>query len=180
MVFQCDSCGFCCRHLRRKMGDFTLGLLLLPDEIRLFPVNHLSPMWGVGLKGRSRPRPAVVGVVQLDLNVCPHITRDNRCDIYEKRPQICRAHPLTMRLENSQVVSASYSKECHAVKGVPSDREVILTKFFSEEMIQASAGLNVYYENMFKESGGLLWLYDLKSKKWKRVDMQLVKGHLDV
>lgn len=162
------------------MGEFTLGLLLLPDEIPLFQEEHLAPMWGIGLKGRSRPRPETIGVVQLDLNVCPHMTDDNRCLIYKKRPQICRAHPLSLRIANGEVVSASFSKECKGAKKLPSNCEVRLPDHFSEETIQASATLNAYFDAMCQQSGGLLWLYDLGSEKWKRVDMQLVTGHLNV
>lgn len=33
-------------------------------------------------------------------NICTHLTKDNRCDIYETRPLICREHS-TVDCENS-------------------------------------------------------------------------------
>jgi len=163
------------------VGDFTLGLLLLPDEISLFDEDDLEPMWGIGLKGRSRPRPEAVAVVQLNRDVCPHVSPENLCLIYEKRPQICRAHPLTLRItQDGEVESASYSKRCPAIKGLPSNHKITLGEHFSMEMIRATAALNTYFNSMFKKSGGLLWVFDLESKKWWRVDPQTVMRNLYV
>ncbi len=180
-VFQCLRCGFCCRNLRLNVGDFTLGLLLLPDEMALFNEDDLEPMWGVGLKGRSRPRPEAIGVVQLNLNVCPHITKDNRCSIYEKRPLICRAHPLTLRISPTGTVeSASYNKKCPGTYVIPNYSVITLGEHFSNDMLRATAVLNSYFNKMFEHSKGLLWLFDLKSKQWHKANSQLVMRNLCV
>lgn len=168
-MFECLKCGACCRKLLHNMGQWTVGLFLLPTEMKLFPEDHLAPMWGIGLKGRSRPRPESLAVIQLDTQPCPHINPDNKCGIYLKRPQICRAHPLSVTITEGMIISASTSTECKATEKIPRDQKVTLSNYFTEEILHANAVISSYLDVMFKQSAGMLWLFDLESKKWKRV-----------
>lgn len=173
-MFKCLKCGTCCRNLLRNFGEWTLGLFLLPNEMNLFPEKHLAPMWGIGLRGRSRPRPETVHVLQLDLNVCPMLTSTNECEIYEKRPQICRAHPLSITLEGNLVISGSVSKQCKGAQKIPNNCQVKLSDYFTEEILHASANLDAYLQIMFRKARELVWLFDLHSKRWKRVTLETV------
>jgi len=167
--FECLKCGSCCRNLRVKMGEWTLGLFLLPDEINLFPEDKIVPMWAIGLKGRSRPRPATIGVLQLDSETCVHLTKENTCQIYKKRPVICHAHPLSLTIEQNLVVSASVNGSCPGAKKIPSNAQIKLGYYFSDDIIKASVTVSAYLERMFRDSDGFIWLFDLGSHKWKRV-----------
>jgi len=169
IFFKCLKCGTCCRNLHIKMGEWTLGLFLLPDEIELFPEDKIVPMWGIGLKGRSRPRPETIGVFQLDSNRCVHLTKQNLCQIYLKRPVICQAHPLSLTIEQGQVISASVNGSCKGAKHIPSNTKVNLSKYFGYDVVKANAIASGYLEKMFRESNGFIWLWDLGSHKWKRV-----------
>jgi len=166
--FECLKCGYCCRNLRVDMGEWTLGLLLLPDEIKHFPEDKIVPMWAIGLKGRSRPRPATIGVFQLDSKSCVHLTKENTCRIYDKRPVICHAHPLSLTIEQNLVVSASVNGSCKGAEEIPSNTHIKLGDYFSDDIIKASVTTSAYLERMFRESG-MIWLFDLGSRKWKRV-----------
>lgn len=167
--FECLKCATCCRNLRVHMGEWTLGLFLLPDEIKLFPEEKIVPMWAIGLKGRSRPRPKTIGVFQLESNNCIHITENNLCDIYDKRPLICHAHPLSLTIEQGQLISASVNGSCKGARKIPSNANVKLSNYFNDDVLKASAEASAYLENMFRKSGGFIWLFDLGSHKWKRV-----------
>lgn len=167
--FECLKCGSCCRNLRINMGEWTLGLFLLPDEINLFPEETIVPMWAIGLKGRSRPRPETVGVFQLDSKICVHLTENNLCRIYAQRPVICHAHPLSLTIEQGQVISASVNSSCKGAGKIPSNTRVKLSEYFSDDIIKANAIVSAYLEKMFRESYGYIWLFDLGSHKWKRV-----------
>lgn len=170
-MFRCLKCGTCCRNLVVNMGEWTLGLFLLPDEVKLFPEDKIVPMWGIGLKGRSRPRPEAVGAFQLDLKSCIHLTEDNLCQIYAQRPLICHAHPLSLSIEKGHVISASVNAVC---KGATSNIRVKLSDCFPDDVLKASATASAYLERMFRESQNLVWLFDLGSHKWKRVTEETV------
>jgi len=163
------------------MGEWKLGLFLLPDEIKLFPEDKIAPMWGIGLKGRSRPRPKVIGVFQLDSKHCPHLTQvtlrekvQSLCRIYPKRPLICHAHPLSITIEHGQAISASVNGSCKGTAKVPSNKSVKLGDYFEDDIIKANAETTAYLQNMFRKSYGYIWLFDLGSHKWKRVTEQTV------
>jgi len=179
--FKCLQCGTCCRQLRVNMEGWTLGLFLLPDEIKFFPQDKIAPMWGIGLKGRSRPRPETVGVFQLDSKHCPHITIvtlrekvQSVCRIYPKRPLICHAHPLSLTISQGRLLEASVNRSCKGTTMIPSNKRVKLGNYFEEDIIKANAEVSAYLEKMFLESQGLIWLYDLATHKWKRVAEETV------
>lgn len=167
--FECLQCGSCCRNLRVNMGEWTLGLFLLPDETKFFPEDKIFPMWAIGLKGRSRPRPETIGVFQLDSATCIHMTEKNTCRIYDKRPVICHAHPLSLTIEQDRTINASVNASCKGARKIPSNTHIKLSDYFSDDIIKASAAASAYLQRMFHESAGLIWLFDLRSHKWKRV-----------
>jgi Fe-S-cluster containining protein len=65
-VKECSKCGQCCRSLS--------FIIEMTDEWREYYEAH-------GCK--------VLGDMVLVPMVCPHL-KDNMCDIYETRPQVCR------------------------------------------------------------------------------------------
>jgi Fe-S-cluster containining protein len=169
MRFQCLKCGFCCRNLVVDFGEWTLGLLLLPDEVNLFPQEKIAPMWGIGVKGRSRPRPEKVGVFQFNTKICVHLTEQNTCRIYAERPLICHAHPLNIQVAQGRLISASVNGSCKGVGKIPINSRIKLSDYFDDDVLEANTILSTYLERMFVESHGYVWLYDLASCKWKRV-----------
>ena len=125
-------------------------------------------MWGIG-----KSKPTVIRVAQLNTQDCPHIRKDNLCAIYEKRPIICRAHPLTIEVDpkTSIPVAASVDNRCNGAKGIPVG-QVKLSEYFSNEILQANAELTGYLAEMFRRARGkAVWLFDLKTEKWIEVTM---------
>jgi Fe-S-cluster containining protein len=96
--FACMKCGYCCEHLTKDTPFGKLSLFLIPEEAEWFPKDLVVPQYGVGIRGKSRPRPDVVISFQLDAMVCPwfdHQARD--CTIRYKRPLVCRAYPIVQK-----------------------------------------------------------------------------------
>lgn len=166
MKFECLRCGECCSNLHietdlsgRVKDKVTLGLFLLPSERKLFPEESIVPLYGAGLKGRSRPRPEVTFAYQILENACPHLTDANLCKIYPKRPIACRAFPVNA--ENF------LDSRCTWVNQNFSDYNIVsrslldlseMEKYRTMIMNHISSYVRYLY----------MWAYDLKTKKWVR------------
>lgn len=164
--FQCLKCGYCCRHLLNEVDFGLAGLFLLPEETKLFPKDKIFPLYGFGIKGRSRPRPIEIGMYQYAEMTCIHLTQDNLCKIYDKRPLICRAFPL----EVSPFGGCAH-RECTAIKGMLREWEFVrVEELFDDPEIQANIAINERLLQMARKYfPKVLWAFDLKTKKWKRL-----------
>ena len=91
IVFKCLRCGHCCRNLLREFDGDLKGLVISPNERKLFPKKLISPRVGIGW-GLMGPKHVVS--YQLDANACPRLSKDNLCKIYNKRPLVCQAFPF--------------------------------------------------------------------------------------
>lgn len=163
--FECQRCGDCCRNLLITLqGNYHVGLLLLPEELKLFPINSVSPMWAVNTKGRRRPgRPKTI-FYQLNRNTCPHITKENTCRIYKHRPQVCRGYPLTIHV-NATASLDQRCKGCHKAQLYNIEGE--LRKIFSKEIIGAQIVLHRSMAKGFGVDYSKVFLFDLLTKEWK-------------
>jgi len=103
--FSCSGCGKCCRELL-GMG-VTAGLLLLPEEIPLFPDHLIKPCQAKGTHPNDKKKFYLL-TLQYTENVCIHL-KDNKCMIYNKRPLVCRAFPLQLIDKEEGFV---FSPEC--------------------------------------------------------------------
>lgn len=166
-MFKCVKCGCCCRNLPTQCGIWRLGLFLLPNEAKLFANGDVAPMWGIGIKGNVRLRPAEIWTLQLKTKDCPHNGKNNLCHIYFKRPLVCKANPLSIQVDPAtNIVEASVDTRCDAAKSVP--RGVVnLGNYFSRDILRANVMVCSYLSQMFKAAAGrTIWLYDLKTEKW--------------
>lgn len=113
--FECKKCGHCCRYLRRtreldltteekrplyilpgieqtwlslyewEVDDFLAAARKLGREVKIIPV----------LIAIDQLTNTPLGLVwQLFMDKCPFLNESNLCDIYEKRPLICRLFPV--------------------------------------------------------------------------------------
>ncbi|MCC5930878.1 MAG: YkgJ family cysteine cluster protein [Cyclobacteriaceae bacterium] len=106
--FDCLSCGNCCRttsprflqtdiqrlarHLKMKVSDFIDTYLVMDeDSDYVFPAPP-----------------------------CPFLLEDNKCLVYEHRPQACREYPHTNRKRFRQILSLSIKNAsiCPVVFGI--------------------------------------------------------------
>ena len=73
-VKECSKCGACCRHLS-------------------FQIEDTDGRWAEYYKAHGctviKNKKIENMIMILVPNVCPHL-KDNLCDIYETRPQVCR------------------------------------------------------------------------------------------
>jgi len=155
--FQCERCGYCCRNLVSDINGGKGTLFLLPTETKLFPQELIRPLFGSGVKGRSRPRPIKVFAYQITTSVCPHIKPDNTCAIYLKRPMMCRAFPL----EGRGIIVIN--RHCRVIQKAIAENEIV-DKMDAPEEQKANKFLSNY---VLKNLDGLLWYFDLNTQKWK-------------
>ena len=160
--FECLKCGECCRNMHIKTdlgraGWVTLGLFIMPNERKLFPAEIVVPLYGAGVKGRSRPRPDVIYAYQIAEPTCPHLEADNSCAIYPVRPIACRAFPLGVMLD----------RRCIWVKERFQEGD-------STPKSQLDLGDMVKYHNILFEYIGRyaekyparMWAWDLSKRRW--------------
>lgn len=68
LFFNCSKCGACCKNVRRwKEQSSKLKEIL--DEEFVFPFDEIE-------------------------GVCIHLDKNNECDIYDQRPDVCRTEYL--------------------------------------------------------------------------------------
>lgn len=166
MRFECLRCGLCCTKILRQFKHFTVGLFLLPEEEAFF--DETMPYYGSGIKGRSRPRPEKIVIRQLGIEPCPHYV-DNQCRIYDESPLMCRAYPLMVT--TIPYLHVEIEENCPEIKKLIKDKRsrMILRDHFSDEIIKASVSLHNKTMELFSSLDLPLWIYDLKTRKWKRL-----------
>jgi hypothetical protein len=88
--FKCKKCGNCCKNLFDDLKGEKRGLTLTPEESQLFPEKLVAPLAAFGLDA-----PDIIFLYQLSVNDCIYFNKENKCEIYENRPLVCRSFPLT-------------------------------------------------------------------------------------
>ena len=162
--FKCLQCGTCCRDLFDYVDSQKRGLTLTLDEATLFPENLISPLMAIGTE-----KPSLLILYQLNVNECPFIDQSNKCMIYEKRPLVCRAFPLTQ---------GSYSTKCKLfgfAKNFP-ENSVKIAMDWGNIQLEAERTLDQYILENFEKwyrNGIATWSFDLATHQWvlrKRYD----------
>ena len=175
--FECAGCGFnCCKNLIIPLaGVHHVGLCLMPQEVPLFPAGTVEPMWSVGTKGHSRPRPRVI-LYQLNRDTCPFLDpKKFRCTIYKKRPLVCIGHPLSINL-----AGATVDNRCPTAHPLINSK-VKVTDAFPKEYVDANMKFHNY---MAKEFGGrgkyeAVKLFDLKTRTWNNITEELATRFIE-
>jgi len=158
VVFECQRCGHCCRHLLEDINGVTNGLFLTIKEKKLFPRELVFPQRAMGLKGPNR-----VISYQLSLDRCPYINDQNQCEIYSKRPLACRAFPYIIEDGKPKV-----STKCQVIGSQMDVREYRVVNL-AESEVEASWKIERYLQNRYKQYSKrktYFWEYDLKSRIW--------------
>jgi Fe-S-cluster containining protein len=168
-MFQCTRCGICCQNLVIKCGSrYYFGLFLLPEEKDLFPVDVVAPYWGTRKNGKFEVR-----IFQLNTKKCPHQTAQNTCGIYERRPLICRAHPLTIHTNpaTNQIVGASLDVKCPNVKGLTGIRANMM-RVFPRPIVEAAVMVTQVQSTTFSNADGFM-VFDLGTNKWVKLTVEV-------
>lgn len=78
-TYECDLCGACCRTWRILVSDEDAAREpRIAAESKKLPANQSDSLWSFQLF----PLPF--------RESCGFLKEDNRCDIYETRPRVCR------------------------------------------------------------------------------------------
>lgn len=113
VVGSCTGCGQCCRLLvvpatsatvHKEAGVVEMKLpVQAPEDEDFLMVRgavRMGPDRVYVRYDRNLDRPPVTGMfyasrgAMLVRSTCPHLKDDNRCGIYEARPQACRDYPV--------------------------------------------------------------------------------------
>jgi len=173
------------------------GVMLFPEETRIlkrlakkYGVEvEIVPQVGYGIKGKSRPRPEIIGLYQMVNESCPFLeTETNRCRIYKLRPTSCRAYPLA--LIGSIMLITPIAEVPHAMVGfdekcpkIPTLLEKLRVRGYDRGMSvpskeikelglteewDAVVKISRYKELMTVKYSFLVWVYDFEKGKWIR------------
>jgi Fe-S-cluster containining protein len=140
--------------------------MLFADEIHLFEKGQVSPAWGEG-KNPNHKRFRII-TYQMNQKICPHY-QDKKCNIYEKRPLICRLFPIDCFPQYIIL-----HKDCNWVQETmrkyPKGISKTSTPENSDEY-KAWLELRLRFKNHIAKKKGAdssQWDYNYLTKKWSR------------
>ena len=150
-------------------------MMLLPFEVKRFNSKYIKPLYGVGVKGKRRKRPAIIYAYQYINEPCEYYNPETKtCNIYEKRPLVCRAYPFQYAFGKYLV-----DNNCPAVKQfLPSNKTAYLDEIKNIDVeYDALRKLRTYYmlvflANMYKTNVLITWAFDLNRNKWIQFNYQ--------
>jgi len=179
-TWKCARCGLCCIHTVSDTPFGRLGAFLMPNETGLFPKQYVKPMYGVGVRGKSRPRPAFIYAYQNISQPCYHYIPETRsCHIRDKRPIACRCFPVTNIGGHITLHS-----ECTGVKEtIPQRNGIYLSEIKGlDEELKAQREMTKYFValyivNVFNLNLKYSWLYDNGKNKWVQFDQNIFKKY---
>jgi len=141
------------------------GLMLFPNELKLFKKKHVKPCLAMG-KSLTHGSFKVM-TSQLTENVCPHF-EDDSCGVYRVRPLSCRAFPF---VSSRNVMQADFEtdSECTFMREL---KEVggIFHNFADCASIDARMEARGKLVDYIRFGGRKIkwWAYDLKTGKWEK------------
>ena len=158
IFFECMQCGTCCKNLFDYYYEdrFMKGLALTPKERNLFSPETVSPDLAVGNRN-----PEKIILYQLNVKNCPYLGESNLCQIYEKRPLVCRSFPFDSR-------DKSFSLKCPVFGNQVKEEEIFEASDVNAE-VESSAKMNMYLDDRYRrylKKDSKLWEFNLATKKW--------------
>jgi Fe-S-cluster containining protein len=157
-AFTCLKCGNCCKDLFDTRGGEKRGLTLTIEESYLFSDKLITPLAAFGFEA-----PSVIFLYQLSTKDCPHTNKENQCGIYQKRPLVCQAFPLSQ---------GRFSTKCKLfwfLKDFPENTVKVVIDW-GKTQLEAERRLDDYiiaaFKNNFAQRIGS-WSFDLDDGTWK-------------
>jgi Fe-S-cluster containining protein len=153
--FNCKKCGFCCRTLLEYENNQLMGLAIFEEERKLFNEKDVVPQRAIG-----KDKPIEILSYQLKLAICPHISKENKCLIYDKRPLVCKAFPVTSTLGKTIA-----ELKCPQISKCT--KEQLYNMKFPDEIAETMDKINAIVGSHFRKKGGLkFWFFDIASNSW--------------
>lgn len=156
-------------HILNEVSLGKFGLFLTPTERKHFPDHMIKPMYGVGVKGRSRPRPAYIFAYQMIVQPCPYyMPKVRRCLIYDMRPLACGQFPISGTSEGillhrecpeiAHLIPENATVTRNQVKGLDTEFKAlqVMTAYF----------VSIYVYNTFNVDTSVAWVYPLDKNRW--------------
>lgn len=171
--WKCQQCGNCCKDLLVDFEHELGGLPLFQSEVQLFPPELIFPGAGQGIKGKARPRPEQVVAYQLDAERCPHLSDDNKCQIYQSRPLFCRSFPFKpakLLFFGECKIAIDADRKCREHRRLRENRYMITKEHYAALADLAKAIIPIWRAS---------WRFDLRSKHWKPIAPTLMDGEPD-
>lgn len=167
--WKCAKCGKCCVDIVNETAVGTLGLFLLPFECQLFPKQVIKPMYGVGTRGKSRPRPKFIFAYQMIASPCIwYMKEEHKCAIYDVRPLACRQFPLS-----GSFAGVILHHECPQItETIPEGVTLTIKDLSGFNMeVEALKSMTNYYKSIYiynvaRVNTEIAWVYLLDKMKW--------------
>lgn len=166
MEFKCVHCGQCCKNIRGPQMGQTHGLMILPEEVDLFPSGLVRPM--IRYTHNSQNSPGKVWMYQVDAEICPHYDEKEGCLIYDDRPVVCAAYPF--ELSASKLVIHGACPETMRLRKAGIKIEV--PESCKEPLLKLHRHYNLHLNTTEFER------FDLEENRWRHFTEGLTKEHL--
>ena len=150
VVFECTRCGTCCLSHVGTVMNHVHGLMILPSERKLFPMEIIKPMNRYSLD--FIPDPGRVFIF--------HYAREKtECLIYSKRPVVCQTFPFEMRRGGGLAMHEFCPEIAKLVKSHKPSEIRCPTSYYAR-------GLKLQHHWAVWMKTTKIERYDLKEEKW--------------
>jgi Fe-S-cluster containining protein len=180
--FECVQCGDCCRRIGKNSKEKASTedeIILVLDEgtIEVFEwelerLKSLASKKGINLAVSpcrvvydTRGDVKIVLTWAIDFDVCPFLSKNNLCTIYENRPSICRAFPI---LDSNILDIMTGRKKSRVVRWGKCNHDLK-----SEEILSriGNSNLHDYFEYMYSRYGQMF----LANLEMQNIDKDIIE-----
>lgn len=160
VAFVCKRCGKCCsNHVWMDRGVLR-GLILLPDEIHMFPKEVVKPAIGVGKNPHDNK--FYVIAYQLTTMMCPNLD-DNQCINYTERPLSCRQFPFSLLMDDNGDYMLGVDLNCPEITMIlERKKHGLIVNFEERESVEKMLALQMEVVREQKKA----WYFDLQTENW--------------
>ena len=174
--FECLQCGRCCIDILIDALGSLKGPYLSKEEAEVFPPDTVSPSIGRGHDVDN----ITVTRYQINQAHCPHLIEDNQCQIYDKRPLVCRRFPLMFSSGN--ITNIAHGDDCKFISRKESELGYHLYFYFRKhQFVCPSCWVAHDKEHALIKLHGIdtamsrmnMYSYDLWHRRWNLIDEML-------
>lgn len=154
---ECKQCGKCCLNLEPSVPGAPGGLLLTPEEAKLFVGDKANDIRPTVAYIQPDNQVTVIVCYGMVASKCP--LYDNGCTIYDDRPLVCRRYPLGNNIHESNL-------KCPVV----ADGGVL----FEDESLDAMFDLEERSAMMMSSipKGAIIYIYNMDDEEWDIVGVK--------
>ena len=166
MEFKCVRCGHCCKKIRGPQMGQIHGLMILPEEVGLFPSGLVRPM--IRYTHNAESNPGQVWMYQVDAEICPHYDEKEGCLIYDKRPVVCVCYPFELSASKLVIHGACPEAQRMRKAGI----KLKVPESYKEPLLKVCRYYGSHLNTLEFER------LDLEEGRWRYFTEGLTKEHL--